>query len=193
MRGQGADVGESEPLKLGQWVLAIGHPGGLDEKRGLVLRVGRLLGKFPTVMRSDCVLVGGDSGGPLFDFNGNVVGIHSRIGNSLWENFHVPIDAFSNEWDQLAAGKQVGAAPQVYIGLNFVDETNKVESVEAEGPAEKAGIKKDDVIIKLGDKEIKNKRDFGTAFAVLKAGQKIKLVIKRDDQEVTLDLEVGED
>ena len=63
-------LGISETLKLGQWVMAIGHPGGIDESRGLVTRVGRIVSARENVIRTDCTLVGGDSGGPLFDMNG---------------------------------------------------------------------------------------------------------------------------
>jgi len=65
-------LGISEPLELGQWVMAVGHPGGLDKSRGLVTRVGRIVGKSERVIRTDCTLVGGDSGGPLFDMNGQL-------------------------------------------------------------------------------------------------------------------------
>ena len=73
------DMGQSSTLKSGQWLVAIGHPGGYDSKRGLVIRVGRLIFSGDTKLRTDCTLVGGDSGGPLFDMDGYVVGIHSRI------------------------------------------------------------------------------------------------------------------
>ena len=76
-------IGLSEELKQGQWVMSIAHPGGLDEDRGVVLRVGRLMSSSGRVLRTDCTLVGGDSGGPLFDMRGEVIGINSRIGSQL--------------------------------------------------------------------------------------------------------------
>ena len=188
-----ADLGESQPLKLGQWLIAIGHPGGMDPKRGLVLRVGRVLFANQTVLRTDCVLVGGDSGGPLFDFRGRVVGIHSRIGMSLWENFHVPIDAFSDEWDQLVDGRQVGVAPQPYVGITLEDgESNKIARVAKDGPGEKAGIKSGDLIIKMNDLDIKNRSDFVSGFAKLAIGETVKIVVRRGEEELTLELVVGE-
>jgi serine protease Do len=186
------EVGQSDDLKNGQWLLAIGHPGGWDEKRGLVLRVGRLLYKNPTVLRTDCVLVGGDSGGPLFDFEGRVVGIHSRIGNALWDNFHVPVDSFSEEWDQLVAGKIVGASTKAYIGLSLSGDTNDVSEVAPGSPADQAGVKKDDRIIKLDGKPVKDKASMGEIFRELKVGQKVELVVKRGELEITMQLEVGE-
>lgn len=186
------EVGESGDLKNGQWLLAIGHPGGWDEKRGLVLRVGRLLYKNPTVLRTDCVLVGGDSGGPLFDFEGRVVGIHSRIGNALWDNFHVPVDSFSEEWDQLVAGKIVGASTKAYIGLSLSGDTNQVSEVAPGSPADQAGVKKDDRIIQLDGKPVKDKASMGEIFRELKIGQKVELVVQRGELEITMELEVGE-
>jgi len=186
------EIGESSGMKNGQWVLAIGHPGGWDEKRGLVLRVGRLLYKNPTVLRTDCVLVGGDSGGPLFDFEGRVIGIHSRIGNALWDNFHVPIDTFSEDWDQLVASKIVGASTKAYIGLSLSGDTNQVSEVAPGSPAEQAGVKKDDRIIRMDGKPVKDKASLGEAFRELKISQKVELVIQRGELEITMELEVGE-
>jgi len=186
------EIGESSGMKNGQWVLAIGHPGGWDEKRGLVLRVGRLLYKNPTVLRTDCVLVGGDSGGPLFDFEGRVIGIHSRIGNALWDNFHVPIDTFSEDWDQLVASKIVGASTKAYIGLSLSGDTNQVSEVAPGSPADQAGVKKDDKVIRLDGKPVKDKASMGEIFRELKIGQKVELVIQRGELEITMQLEVGE-
>lgn len=186
------EIGESSGMKNGQWVLAIGHPGGWDEKRGLVLRVGRLLYKNPTVLRTDCVLVGGDSGGPLFDFEGRVIGIHSRIGNALWDNFHVPIDTFSEDWDQLVASKIVGASSKAYIGLSLSGDSNQVSEVAPGGPADQAGLKKDDRIIRMDGKPVKDKASLGEVFRELKIGQKVELVIQRGELEITMELEVGE-
>jgi serine protease Do len=186
------EIGESSGMKNGQWVLAIGHPGGWDEKRGLVLRVGRLLYKNPTVLRTDCVLVGGDSGGPLFDFEGRVIGIHSRIGNALWDNFHVPIDTFSEDWDQLVASKIVGASTKAYIGLSLSGDTNQVSEVAPGSPAEQAGVKKDDRIIRMDGKPVKDKASLGEVFRELKIGQKVELVVQRGELEITMELEVGE-
>ncbi len=185
------DVGESGTLTVGQWVMAIGHPGGIDEKRGLVLRVGRLLINTPSMLKTDCVLVGGDSGGPLVDFDGRVIGIHSRISNNLWDNIHVPVDTFSNDWDDLVDGKIIGAAPKPYIGIKMVEATNVIESVEADSPAAKAGLRVGDTIINANNREIANKADLERAFARIRVKQVIKIVVERDGQELEFDVEVG--
>jgi S1-C subfamily serine protease len=113
-----AELGKSADLKPGQWVIAIGHPGGFRPNRTPVVRVGRILVANQFLIRTDCTLVGGDSGGPLFDMQGRVIGIHSRIGGAaITENVHVPIDTFVQTWDRLAQGDswggQLGQAPTV--------------------------------------------------------------------------------
>ncbi len=99
-----APKGTSQSLLPGTWCVATGHPLGYQEKRPPVLRVGRLLNVDERVLQSDCPLVGGDSGGPLFDLDGKVIGINSRIGSSVLQNFHVPIEIFDHNWERLVKG-----------------------------------------------------------------------------------------
>ena len=173
------ELGESDSLNNGQWVVAIGHPGGIDLKRGLVLRVGRIVAKRANVLRTDCTLVGGDSGGPLVNMAGELIGIHSRIGNSLSDNLHVPADVFSVQWDQLAEGDIIGRKARPYLGLNLVDNTNEIESVSPGGPAAKAGIRPGDVLIEVDGKETKNKIELGRVFRNLKPKQKVTIKVER--------------
>ena len=72
----------------GDWIYAVGHPGGFDQERGLVLRVGRVIHRSTDTIQTDCKLIGGDSGGPLFDMPGRVVGIHSRVSMKNEQNYH---------------------------------------------------------------------------------------------------------
>src|SRR5262249_51255385 len=113
-------MGDASKLKEGAWCLALGHPEGYRNGRTPVLRLGRYLGhpsrgksKF---LRTDCALVGGDSGGPLFDLDGKVIGIHSQIGQYMTWNLHVPVDAYRAEWDRLVKG-EVRKRPRPYIGV----------------------------------------------------------------------------
>ncbi len=174
------DVGESESLKLGQWVIAIGHPGGLDRDRGLVVRVGRLITKNRTVLRTDCTLVGGDSGGPLVDMDGYVIGIHSRIGARLSDNLHVPIDTFSDEWDMLSDdfGVIVGSTT-AFLGLSLDSDTSRVNRVNPNQPAAKAGIEVGDKIISIDGKEIKTPSDLRRAMRNKKPRDEIIIKISR--------------
>ena len=90
-----------DEVSVGTWCLALGHPGGYDPERGAILRLGRVITRTKNTLRSDCKLVGGDSGGPLFDLSGRLVGIHSRISRGADQNFHVPLATFRAEWPEL--------------------------------------------------------------------------------------------
>ena len=108
--GQGSDwphapLGSSEALIPGMWAIATGHPGGYEPTRGPVTRVGRILEARPGSLMTDCALIGGDSGGPLFDLAGELIAIHSRIGNDVSENLHVPIDRYEKSWQRMADGE----------------------------------------------------------------------------------------
>ena len=185
------DIGESSELKKGQWIMAVGHPGGWDEKRGMVVRVGRVLSTTSKFLRTDCVLVGGDSGGPLVDMNGNLIGIHSRISRQLWENMHVPVDSFSDEWDQLAEGEIIGGTKFPYVGISFVDSTNEISAVSNDSPASEAGLKTGDLVIAVDDTEIENRADFSRVARKLKPKDEITIKVKREDEELELELTVG--
>ena len=184
-------LGISETLKLGQWVMAIGHPGGIDESRGLVTRVGRIVSAREHVIRTDCTLVGGDSGGPLFDMNGQLIGIHSRIGQRLSDNYHVPVDQYSDNWDKLADGLILNGRPS--LGFDVVGQSNVTKSVKAKSAAAKAGLKVGDAIVKIEDKDVADKAQMVAAISELKLlpNQKITIRIKREDEEQDLDFVVG--
>lgn len=183
------EMGISSNLKPGQWVLAIGHPGGIDEKRGLVVRAGRILNAAPNVLQTDCTLVGGDSGGPLVDLNGEVVGIHSRIGMNLWDNLHVPVDAYSDNWDRMIEGVMLAGRPS--MGFSIAADSTKVETIKENGPAAKAGMQVGDVIKKIDGRTIANLDELKAVSRELLPNMKIKVVVQRGDQEMVLDLVVG--
>ncbi len=98
------ELGTSAELKPGTWCVALGHPLGYQAGRPPVVRVGRVLRVREGVIQSDCTLVGGDSGGPLFNLQGRVIGIHSRIAGPTDVNLHVPVDIFRDNWDRLVKG-----------------------------------------------------------------------------------------
>lgn len=196
------EMGTSRDIKRGQWIIALGHPGGFDIKRTPPLRVGRIYANpRPTGMiQTDCVLVGGDSGGPLFDMNGFVIGIHSRINPSTRDgqfvgNFHVPVDVYSETWDKLAAGENIGQPRSSRPVMGFSPELEsvapKVKSVKKDGPAEKAGLKPGDIILELDGKKVRTKEALKIALQDNKSGDKIKLKIKRDSKEIELTMELG--
>ncbi len=186
------DLAISDELKEGQWVMAVGHPGGIDDSRGMVVRVGRIIFLNDRVIRTDCTLVGGDSGGPLIDMNGDLIGIHSRIGSELVENLHVPADVYSKNWDLLAKAVVIDGRPS--LGLSVVDDTNEVEEVTPKGAAEKAGVEQGDVIIKLGSIPIEDKKDIYEAISDLNLRPNVvtEIVVRRNGEEKTIELKVGD-
>lgn len=186
------DIAISDELKEGQWVMAVGHPGGIDEDRGLVVRVGRIILLTSRVIRTDCTLVGGDSGGPLIDMNGDVIGIHSRIGSKLVDNLHVPVDIYAKSWDLLAKAIVIDGRPS--LGFSVVDETNEIESVNPKGAAEAAGIKAGDIVIKLGSLPIEDKQDIDDAISDLnlRPNTVTQVGVIRDGEEKTIELIVGD-
>ncbi len=184
------DIGLSAELQPGQWVMAIGHPGGIDKKRGLVFRAGRIIDNAPGKLQTDCTLVGGDSGGPLVDMNGEVIGIHSRIGSRLWDNLHAPIDVYSDHWDQMDRGVVIDGNP--YMGFTVRPNSNRISDVKDRSPAEKAGIKPMDRIIEINGTEIETYNQLELAIAKLLPYQKTTLKIKRRSKTLSFDLIVGE-
>ena len=99
------ELGDSEQIKPGMWCIAMGHPLGYKPDRTPVVRIGRVLLNQPQVLQTDCPLISGDSGGPLFDLDGKLIGINSRIGMELSMNFHIPIKVFQDNWDRLKKGE----------------------------------------------------------------------------------------
>ena len=73
------EINKNNDYRLSHWVMALGHSGGFDVERGPVVRLGRILKDSETTLHTDCKVIGGDSGGPLFDLNGELIGIHSRV------------------------------------------------------------------------------------------------------------------
>ncbi len=82
--------------EIGEWVFALGHGGGLDKARGPMVRLGRVVSLKGGVIKSDCKLIRGDSGGPLFNLRGELLGAHSRVGTSLEDNVHLPMSMFDD-------------------------------------------------------------------------------------------------
>jgi serine protease Do len=99
-----APMGDLAQARVGDWVLALGHPGGFDWRRSLVVRLGRIIRLESDALQTDCTISPGDSGGPLLDMHGRVIGIHSAISASLADNFHVAVTEFYDNWNLLAKG-----------------------------------------------------------------------------------------
>jgi serine protease Do len=194
------ETGISKDLKRGEWVIAVGHPGGFKRGRTPVVRLGRVLDADSREIRTDCTLVGGDSGGPLFDMTGKLVGINSRIGRTLQDNVHVPVDTFTDTWDRLAKGESWGGSifpgrgSEPYLGLQL-DVDNKKEckilEVNENTPAAKAGLKAGDVILKVDGRRVGDTDELTIVLKDKKPGDQVGLEIKRGEDTMTLKLTLG--
>lgn len=193
-------LGSMDDVRLGDWCIAVGHPGGFRSDRTPVVRLGRVLLKRNHVIQTDCTLVGGDSGGPLFNLQGKVIGINSRIGRSTSWNFHVPVSAWKGEeWDRLAAGEIIEEEDDengkenlpvkgAVLGIDGEDhELGCRVTVVAEGfPAEAAGLKVGDVITRLNGEKFGSFQKFAAAIRDHEPGTRVQLTVQRDGEELTL-------
>ena len=100
-----AEIGTSADLKPGQWCLTLGYPITFDLGRPPIVRIGRVLTTWKTEMVTDCTIMGGDSGAPLFNLDGKVIGIGTKCDVSLVYNLHVPINCFRAVWKPLTESK----------------------------------------------------------------------------------------
>jgi len=192
-----AEMGDSGQLKIGQWCLALGHPGGFRKGRPPVARLGRIISQRATMIQTDCTLVGGDSGGPLFDLEGRVIGIHSRIGASTNWNFHVPVQSYQTDWERLASaeawGNQGGrpSRPQGPL-LGVIGEDHKqgcrIVEIIPDLPAQQAGLKSNDVITELDGKPVKGIMGLQKLVRSHKAGDVVRVKFLRDDQQTTKEI-----
>ncbi len=193
-----ASIGVSQDLRPGQWVIASGHPGGLDTQRPPVIRVGRLLNSMRSTLITDCTLIGGDSGGPLFDLNGKLIGIHSRIGTEFADNMHVPIDMYQADWERLARGDSWGTLPgyKPMIGVRgYTDGPNAeratIERIVADGPADEAGLMAGDVVISFDGSEVKTFEDLIRSVEASLPGDRVRISVQRDGKVLEKRIIIG--
>ena len=103
------ELGDTQDLAVGDMVVALGHSGGFDPRRPPPVRFGRVFENPPEgFIRTDCTMVGGDSGGPLLDLKGKVIGVHSSVGVDLSRNNHAPAGAVRLDWDRMIKGERWG-------------------------------------------------------------------------------------
>lgn len=184
-----AAINRNNSIKRGDWVVSIGHSGGWELGRDAPVRTGRFLKMENSQLVTDAVLIGGDSGGPLFNLQGEVVGIHSSIGDSVSENRHIPIELFITDWKRLEEGQQWGmlanlgreGTPRPLIGVT-VDLTASecvVTSVIRNLPAAAAGIRQGDVITKFGNTPIGSGQQLINVIQRQVAGQSYPISVRR--------------
>lgn len=193
-----AKIGSAKNLKVGQWVLAIGEPFGLDYTvtHGIVSAIGRALpdDTYVPFIQTDVPINPGNSGGPLFNMNGEVVGINSQIysnsGGSMGLSFSIPIDIAMSVADQL---KAKGHVTRGFLGVSVQDVSGDLaksfglsvpkgalvaEAVKGT-PAEKAGIQAGDIILAFNGHAINKSADLPPIVGATPIGKKVKVKILR--------------
>lgn len=195
------EINRDNDYKLGHWIFALGHSGGFDKERGPVVRLGRILKDSETTLHTDCKVIGGDSGGPLFDLSGQLIGIHSRVAKSMEQNMHVPMREYLKHWDEMAANKFLGDGPFAkrpvkgtgFLGFGSSDTDGGlvVGKVLKDGPADKAGIKTGDIVLEIDGREIPDK---GAMKAVLKEkseGDLLVITVSRKGTKQKIEVKLG--
>ncbi len=196
-----AEMGESKSLKAGDRVIAMGHSAGFDAARTPPVRFGRVVSQGPgNFLTTDCTLIGGDSGGPLFDLDGKIVGINSSIGVSHANNNHAGIDGFKQDWDRIMAGEAWGqltmnpfANPEkpvlgIVMGLSRGNIGVPVEALAPRSPAAAAGLRPGDIITRLDDTNVPNGNQLEQILVKRQAGDKIKISVMRGRKEFKFDV-----
>lgn len=196
-----AGMGDSKSLVAGDWVVALGHSAGFDAARTPPVRFGRVVSKGPgNFLTTDCTLIGGDSGGPLFDLDGKVIGINSSIGVSLTNNNHAGIDGFKDDWDRIYAGEAWGklsmnpfANPEMpVLGIVFGERRGvkgvPVEGVVPKSPSAAAGIRAGDVIHEIDGNTIRDANILLQVLAKHQPGDKVKLGVARDRKNLNMEV-----
>jgi len=202
-----APLGDSDKIKIGDWVLAVGNPFGLSYTvtAGIISAKGRVIGEGPydNFLQTDASINPGNSGGPLINIKGEVIGINTAIvaqGQGI--GFAIPINMAKEILPQLKTrGKVIRGWLGVYIqavtpelaksfGLK-ITKGAVVTQVLKGSPAEKAGLKEGDVILEYRGKEIKGVRDLPRLVAMTPPGTRVKMKIFRDGKIKTLWVKVG--
>jgi len=189
------DVGQ---VGVGNWCFAIGHPGGWDKARGLVLRVGRVLKQTANSLQTDCVLMGGDSGGPLFDLHGRVIGIHSQIWTGRNQNMHVSMAPFLRSWERMQGSEIIktwGTGSGGYLGVAPAlaeDGAVRVEEVVEGSPAARAGLRDGDVLLQVDREPLLDDRHFSAMVRQRAAGDVITVKLRRGEVERVMEVKLGQ-
>jgi len=203
--------GDSSQLEVGQWVLAIGAPMGLERTatQGIISALGRTLpdDSYVPFIQTDVPINPGNSGGPLFDLEGRVIGINSQIlsnsGGYMGLSFAIPINI------AMTVAKQIverGHASHGWLGISTQELTLElaqayglraprgalVSEIRPAGPAYKAGLQLGDVIIAIGDVGIADSADLPPIIGASQPGSEHELVVLRDGQVIRVKIKVGE-
>ena len=196
------DINKENDYKLGHWVFALGHSGGFDQARGPVVRLGRIVQDKESTIQTDCKVIGGDSGGPLFDMDGRLIAIHSRVGKeTVVENLHVPMREYLTHWGEMEENKFVGDGPFAkrpvkgsgFLGLGTNDSEDglTVDQVGKGFAAEKAGFKVGDILLELNGEKVADKAELKSVLGEMAAGDSLEVKLSRDGEPMTIQLRLG--
>jgi serine protease Do len=215
-----ASLGDSDNLKIGQWVTAIGNPFAFAMQNpeptvtvGVISALHRSLGRlslrdkdYNDLIQTDAAINPGNSGGPLVNLRGEIVGINVAIfstsGGYQGIGFAIPINNAKRIISRLKEGKKILYG---WLGITVQDLTddlakyfalpNKngvlVAKVLENSPAQKAGMKESDVITQFDNKTVNNVRELLNFIAKAEIGRKVKIVVVREKKEITLEVEIG--
>lgn len=202
-----AQLGNSDQINVGDWVLAIGNPFGLSHTvtSGIVSAKGRVIGAGPYdhFIQTDASINPGNSGGPLFNMNGEVVGINTAIlpyGQGI--GFAIPINTAEQIIPQLEAKGEVtrgylgvsiqSLTPELTKALKLEDSQGAlVSEVTPDSPAAKAGIQRGDVIVSFGQKPVEDARALPIMVAGTPVGQEVPITVLRNGEKHQLSVMVG--
>ncbi len=203
-----AELGNSEALEIGEWVMAIGNPFGLEQTvtAGIVSAKGRVIGAGPydNFIQTDASINPGNSGGPLFNLQGEVVGINTAIvAGGTGIGFAIPINAAKEILPQL---KTTGHVVRGWLGVSIQQMSEElaesfglkkvygalVTEVVKDSPAEQAGLKRGDVILSYDGKELEDMKDLPRLVAATPVDKKVRMTIFRDGKEKKLKVKVGQ-
>ncbi|MEZ6066156.1 MAG: trypsin-like peptidase domain-containing protein [Planctomycetaceae bacterium] len=188
-----AAMAESDPVEVGAWCIATGHPGGFNVDRQPVVRLGRVIFTSKRVLQSDCELVGGDSGGPLFDMRGRVIAVNSRIQDSTSANYHVPVRAYRDEWTRLAGGKEFASHSEPLLGVagTAVTDGLKITRVYPGEAADFAGLLEGDILVTFQSKPVPSQSRLSEMVGQEEPGSSVRIEVLRDGEPMVLRVRLG--
>ena len=206
-----ATLGDSDGLRVGEWVLAIGNPFGLDHTvtSGIVSAKGRYIGagNYDDYIQTDAAINPGNSGGPLLNLRGEVVGINSaifsRTGGNIGIGFAIPINLARELVPQL---KEKGRVTRGWLGVLIQKVTPEiaeslgleeargalVADVVEDGPAAAAGVKVGDVIVEFDGRQVGESNELPMMVARMPLGKEVKLKVLRDKQATEISVTIAE-